>query len=1216
MTERSYRDVPLPDSSMVHLRSTEWSFLDMFSTPNISRSLSLSTQAHSAVPVGCKSSALVRRRLLPFLLQFEDSRVEQSFSASSFRPSWIAFVLGLVASMECLLLVVCSLRLGFPAALCATSAVSVATTLVTWLLSHRQRRPRWVRLAVLSQIPCWATTLAFLIHSDGDACFSYPAILTFVSVVPLAIGTPVWQWVPWACFELCVLLQTPARCHALHWETVIVALLLQLAIFFITVSFDFQRRHALEESVALQLARTELLSFSDVIPPLLTAVPAYFASRFLNAPAEKVFDLVSMACVCVLEFPCVTTWETRYPPQRVVELVDHLTAGLRRYALRMHCELYTSLGATYYIFSGLDGSLTATTASNMGMFACGLKDAMEELHRETGVTYEVRTGIAAGWIATGLVGKSDMHFTAWGRCVEMARELARVAQPGEILTSQPFYALLGASPADRKKFVLNLMSLVQPLRPPSLQHTTSHTTLNPQTPLHATHSLTLPVGVESLQYSSVTSAEVRSFVNPHSPSRRLSEFTQNTDSNQLPTPTHDQGRLLVSEEQAGAMTLPVSSVPQSSNIPGRRPSDAWSQPDDPFDQPYAQPPEESCETSIWSVPLSPETRFGPAPRQLRDWTHSPRTPNQHLSPHTSPSPSGHGSFLLAPPLLSGMSTLGGPSTPTAKSPSDHRMVPSTPSSDVVAMHVAERDLLTDRLGILPTDTLMDTRRYRLSLHPSLATEAVKGSPAAMSPRPSTLPPLPPNKALNRKHVRFTGGNPPVPHAMQARTTIILGEDVDVEELFYHGKRARAPRVSFTPAYVSQAFCRSRGVCLKILPLFFAAHILAGVVTAVRAKNLRALLISIAVLVAATVWQTVTLRNKNQDRAILNGSFMEALALPSLLLLIPSDAASEGVAAVLLFADVVIAAYHPPLQPALGFQFLLGVTSCLFAAICVLVGKSIDPFSHLGSHADSGRLLFFGVSFGVCAFALGAVVHRKVTRTHESLFLETKFNQRDFNTLHQTLAALQRARDAFSPRPVISPQYSVITTVVAIRILDFDSWDPAKIARSAVRDRFRAPSCSQILAEAFDVLWESTDQIEVLLQAEPEMKKLGHEGPVFVAHSSLLSVGSTAQAVIPAIQFVVRVVKMLRRCEVRYRIGATTGPVFCSSMASAPHGVRYNMHGPVLDQALRFCRLVEPNTVALDAPTQSALPYDKYDTRPYVGRGRPSTGQSFTLNVLP
>ena len=186
------------------------------------------------------------------------------------------------------------------------------------------------------------------------------------------------------------------------------------------------------ESVAAQLAAEEaaLVAEEDQINAVLAAVvPPRLIDR-VRSGEQGIADLVDSATV--ISFLVDGIPEAAGSNQDVVfEIAEQLVEGVEQLQAQYGVERIrqSSTSALFATGLGVDEPQIEAAAE----FTAAVLQMVQEIGAEYGHGLSVRAGLAAGDVASGVIGQQQLAFSMWGEPVTRAFTLASLARPGEIL---------------------------------------------------------------------------------------------------------------------------------------------------------------------------------------------------------------------------------------------------------------------------------------------------------------------------------------------------------------------------------------------------------------------------------------------------------------------------------------------------------------------------------------------------------------------------------------------------------------------------------------------------------------------------------------------------------------------------------------------------------------------------------------------------------------
>lgn len=174
---------------------------------------------------------------------------------------------------------------------------------------------------------------------------------------------------------------------------------------------------------------------------LLNILPQAVADR-LKLGEGVIADSVLEAAVLFADLVGFTEFAGAHSPKEVVGSLDEIFSTFDGIAEAHGLEKIKTIGDAYMVVGGLppvgDPRLEA-----MVMFAREIGSALSEINRRRGTAFRLRTGIHAGPVVAGVIGRSKFAYDLWGDTVNVAQRMEATGIAGRIQVSDGVRARLG-----------------------------------------------------------------------------------------------------------------------------------------------------------------------------------------------------------------------------------------------------------------------------------------------------------------------------------------------------------------------------------------------------------------------------------------------------------------------------------------------------------------------------------------------------------------------------------------------------------------------------------------------------------------------------------------------------------------------------------------------------------------------------------------------------
>lgn len=182
------------------------------------------------------------------------------------------------------------------------------------------------------------------------------------------------------------------------------------------------REQAFTEQLRAEKDKSEAL--------LLNILPKTIVSRIRQGEieiADRFADVTILFCdICGFTSLC-----TRFPPNRVVELLNRVFSEFDHLADEHGLEKIKTIGDAYMIAGGLPERRPDHAIATVEM-ALGMLEVVQAVGREMGEDLQVRIGIHTGAAIAGIIGRHKFIYDVWGDTVNTASRMESHGLPNRI----------------------------------------------------------------------------------------------------------------------------------------------------------------------------------------------------------------------------------------------------------------------------------------------------------------------------------------------------------------------------------------------------------------------------------------------------------------------------------------------------------------------------------------------------------------------------------------------------------------------------------------------------------------------------------------------------------------------------------------------------------------------------------------------------------------
>lgn len=174
---------------------------------------------------------------------------------------------------------------------------------------------------------------------------------------------------------------------------------------------------------------------------LLNVMPARIAAR-LRSGAKSVAENLPEVNILFVDIAAFTRFASRYPPERVVHLLENVFAPLDRLCVLYGVEKIKTSGDQFMVMSGQPGSGEGDALGKLAEFALEAIRAVEVMRYPDGESLRIRVGMHTGPAIAGVIGQTKFAYDVWGNAVNIASRMETSGEPGRIHVTEEVHAKL------------------------------------------------------------------------------------------------------------------------------------------------------------------------------------------------------------------------------------------------------------------------------------------------------------------------------------------------------------------------------------------------------------------------------------------------------------------------------------------------------------------------------------------------------------------------------------------------------------------------------------------------------------------------------------------------------------------------------------------------------------------------------------------------------
>jgi len=164
---------------------------------------------------------------------------------------------------------------------------------------------------------------------------------------------------------------------------------------------------------------------------LRNILPDSVADRLKSRPGELVADSHDEVSVLFADISGFVALARSLGAASVVKLLNHIVSEFDKLAAAHGVEKIKTIGDAYMAVAGLPEPAD-DHAERLARMALDMLATVDRVRTETGLTLQIRIGMAAGPVLAGVIGTRKFSYDVWGDAVNLAARLENLGVPGRI----------------------------------------------------------------------------------------------------------------------------------------------------------------------------------------------------------------------------------------------------------------------------------------------------------------------------------------------------------------------------------------------------------------------------------------------------------------------------------------------------------------------------------------------------------------------------------------------------------------------------------------------------------------------------------------------------------------------------------------------------------------------------------------------------------------
>jgi len=165
---------------------------------------------------------------------------------------------------------------------------------------------------------------------------------------------------------------------------------------------------------------------------LRNILPDTIVERLKTKPDDTIADTISEASILFADITGFVALARKLGAEKTVSTLNEIVTAFDALSTKHGVEKIKTIGDAYMAAAGVPEPVPDHT-ERLARFAIDMQSYLKDLREKTGLSLNMRIGMASGPIMAGIIGKQKFSYDIWGDAVNLAARLEGLSEPGKIL---------------------------------------------------------------------------------------------------------------------------------------------------------------------------------------------------------------------------------------------------------------------------------------------------------------------------------------------------------------------------------------------------------------------------------------------------------------------------------------------------------------------------------------------------------------------------------------------------------------------------------------------------------------------------------------------------------------------------------------------------------------------------------------------------------------